>query len=327
MALHDEVGKLRRDRMAQGGQPVPMAFQCVTKERIRKVLVRIDLGTNNDLIDGVFALLDDETPSWFAKPPPGAIFADGASTAHLACHVGILQRGQGKLDREGRDYWIKPLRDLGAIEAVTLYEGAFIAGHVIAKSPNSSYRLVEDFKAILKAPDEKWPVMLADWAGQNAIRQRREFQAQMAEASRQLVDTGHSDLIRASIEHYVPRFLPGYEVLYVDDGDGDRIRPDDRERLQRAGVELTLADAMPDVLLWNPDKDRLWVIEAVTSDGEVDLHKVNQMRRLAERSGKAGVDFTTVYHTWKETAARQAQIRTLQLALTSGFKLTLRSIF
>lgn len=28
---------------------------------------------------------------------------DGASTAHLACHIGILQRGTLKLDRESRD--------------------------------------------------------------------------------------------------------------------------------------------------------------------------------------------------------------------------------
>jgi hypothetical protein len=266
----------------------------------------LDLGANTDLVDGVFALLDDETPSWFGKPPQGAKFADGASTAHLGCHIGILQRGQGKLDREGRDYWIKPLRDLGGIEAITLYEGEFIPGHVIAKSPNSAYRLAEDFKAILKAPAEKWPLMLSAWASQNEIRKRREFQAKMAEASRQLVDTGHSDLIRASTDHYAPNFLPGFEVVYVDDGDGDRITDEDRKNLARAGIELTLADAMPDVLLWNPESDRLWVIEAVTSDGEVDQHKVNQMTSLAKRCGKAGIDFTTTYRTWKEAAARQA---------------------
>ena len=62
---------------------------------------------------------------------------------------------------------------------------------------------------------------------------------------------------------------------------------------------------MPDVLLWNPETDWLWVIEAVTSDGEVDLHKVMALSRVAQRSGKAGVGFTTTYRTWKEAAARQ----------------------
>jgi hypothetical protein len=166
--------------------------------------------------------------------------------------------------------------------------------------------LSEGFGAILKATDDEWPKMLSDWADQDAARQRREFQAKMAEASRQLVDTGHSDLIQASIDHYAGRFLPGFKVVYVDDGDGDRITDEDRAKLAEAGIELKLGDAMPDVLLWNPETDRLWVIEAVTSDGEVDLHKVKQLQTLATRSGKKGIDFTTAYRTWKDVAARQA---------------------
>lgn len=305
MALNDDVIRLREDRIKAGKPPVPDSYQGVSKDRIRQVLAAIDLGGNVDLVDGVFALMDDESPSFFSKAPDGATFGDGATTAHLACHIGILQRGKSKLDREGRDYWIKPLRELGGIEECLLFEGAFIAGHPIAKSPNSAYRLAEDFKAILRAPDDKWADMLKTWASQDAARKRREFQAQMAEASRLLVDTGHSDLIRAAVDHYAPRFLPGFEVVYVDDGDGDRITAEDRARLARAGIDLKLSDAMPDVLLWNPKTDRLWVIEAVTSDGEVDLHKVSQLRSLAERFGKAGVDFTTAYRTWKEAAARQ----------------------
>lgn len=305
MALQEKVVKLRADRMEAGAAPVPNALQGVDKNKVRQVLSRLHLGSNADLVDGVFALLDDQTDSWFSKVPAEAKFYHGASTAHLACHIGILQRGGGKLDREGRDYWIKPLRELGGIEPILLHQMEFIHGHVVAKSPNSSYRLAEDFKAILQAPDDQWPGMLAKWAKQDAARQRREFQAVMAEASRQLVDTGHSDLIRASVKYYAQRFLPGYEVLYVDDADGDRISEQERAALARAGVELGLADAMPDVLLWNPKTDRLWVIEAVTSDGEVDFHKVNQLSTLAQRSGKAGVDFTTTYRTWKEAAARQ----------------------
>jgi hypothetical protein len=306
MALHDDVAKMRAERLKKTGVAVPNALQGVTKAKIKAVLGKLALGDNADLIDGVFALLDNETDSWFTKSPKGTKFSDGATTAHLACHVGILQRGGGKLDREGRDYWIKPLRELGGIEPVTLNDGAFIAGHPIAKSPNSAYRLPEDFKAILQADDDTWPKLLAKWADKDAARKRREFQAEMEAASRQLVDTGHSDLIKASVDHYAPRFLKGYEVIYVDDGDGDRITDEDRKRLASAGIELKLGDAMPDVLLWNPKTDRLWVIEAVTSDGEVDLHKVTQLQAMAKRCGKAGVDFTTAYSTWKEAATRQS---------------------
>lgn len=307
MALEDRVEAIRKER---GGR-MPEAFQGVTKERIKAVLSGIGLSANADIVDAAFALLDDETPSWFAKAPDGSSISSGATTAHVACHVGILQRGARKMDREGRDYWLKPLRQLGGIEAITLHEGEFIAGHVKAKSPNSAYRLEEGLVAILRAPEEDWKKMLAEWASKDAARERLAFQAEMEEASKALVDSSHADLIAASVEHYVPRFLPGFEVLYVDDADGDRISAAEKEKMAQAGIELTLEDAMPDALLWNPETDALWVIEAVTSDGEVDLHKVTQMRKLAERSGKPDIGFTKTYRTWKETAARQGAHRNI----------------
>lgn len=300
MALHDDVAKLRQ---RQG--PMPEVLQGVSKERITAVMRALDLGTNADLIDCAFALLDDQTDSWFSKAPLGSKIRDGASTAHLACHIGILQRGGGKLDREGRDYWIKPLREIGGFEAITLQGGEFIAGHPVAKSPNSAYRLEAGLLAILQAPEGQWRGLLAGWAKGDAARERRAFQAEMAERARASVDTGHKDLIRASVEQYAPRFLPGFEVLYIDDADGDRITDAERARMAAAGVSLTLEDAMPDALLWNRATDHLWVIEAVTSDGEVDMHKVQAVKRMAQRCGKAGVGFTTTYRTWKEAAARQ----------------------
>jgi len=300
MALHDDVARLRQHR-----GPMPDSLQGVTKDRIRAVLRSLDLGANADLVDCVFALLDDQTDSWFSKAPAGSKISDGASTAHLACHIGILQRGVGKLDREGRDYWIKPLREIDGFQAILLQDGEFIAGHPIAKSPDSSYRLEAGLRAILSAGDDQWRDLLAAWAEGDAARGRRAFQAQMAELARANVDSGHKDLIRASVEQYAPRFLPGFEVLYIDDADGDRISDVERARMAGAGVNLTLEDAMPDVLLWNRATDHLWVIEAVTSDGEVDMHKVQAVERMAARCGKAGVGFTTTYRTWKETAARQ----------------------
>lgn len=311
MALHDKVAELRARLLNDRGYATPPLYQGVGKDKIRQVLGGLALGHLPDLVDAVFALLDDQTESWFAKAPEGARVCDGATTGHLACHVGILQRGGGKLDREGRDYWIKPLRNIGGIEAVTLVDEEFVSGHIRAKSGNSSYRLDEGFKAILKAPDGRWEAMLTTWASQDTARTRLEFQAGVAEAARQALDSGHSSLIRVSVAVYARHFLPGYQVVYVDDGDGGRITLADRASLAEAGVDLRLEDAMPDVLLWNPHTDRLWVIEAVTSDGEVDPHKVTQLQKLAARAGKAGIDFTTTYLTWRAAAARQSMHRNI----------------
>lgn len=267
----------------------------------------------DDMVDAVFALLDDVTPSLYSGAPVEARFCDGASTQQIAIHIGTFQRGGTRLDREGRDYWIKPLRDVGAVEAVYLQPetGAFVLGHPVAKSPNSAYRLSGSFREVLTASEPTWEKVLQEWIREDNVRTRLRRQADLARLARSAVDTKHGDLINACLSFYAPAFLPDFKVLYVDDGDGDRITEAQRLALATAGVTLGLGDAMPDILLWDTSTDRLWVIEAVTSDGEVDLHKVNRLTDLARRSGAKEIGFTTAYQTWKVAAARQSKHKNL----------------
>ena len=106
MPLEESVRKLREQRVQYESSPVPLTLQGIGKDRIRSVLGRIDRATD-EMVDTVYALLDNETDSWFSRVPDGTEFSHGSTTAHIGCHVGILQRGANKLDREGRDYWIK----------------------------------------------------------------------------------------------------------------------------------------------------------------------------------------------------------------------------
>ena len=308
MGLEARVWELRREAEQAGRTPVPAALQGVTKERVREALRAFSRATD-DMVDVVFALLDDVQSSWFTAAKSGARFCDGATTAHLGCHVGILQRGAAKLDREGRDYWIKPLRESGAIEAVFLRPGSgdFIPGHPVAKSSNCAYCLSNSFVSLMQLPEPVFRERLAQWLDASAVRARLAFHAAQAERARALVDTKHGDLIETCRSVFAPRFLPGFEVIYEDSGDGDRIDDDARAALAAAGVAISLGDAMPDLLLWSRARDQLWVIEAVTSDGEVDFHKVEALTNLARRCGKRGIGFTTAYRTWKDAAARQGR--------------------
>ena len=56
---------LKAGRVFKSGQPlaVPASLQGVSKEKVRSLRQGLDLDGNADLIDGVFALLDDETES------------------------------------------------------------------------------------------------------------------------------------------------------------------------------------------------------------------------------------------------------------------------
>jgi hypothetical protein len=306
MKLED---RLRSDVTDGRLQRPPTSLQGVTKERILEVLQALDRASR-DRVDALFALLDDLNPSFFFEAAPkGLKFSHGASTAHIACHVGVLQRNSGKLDREGRDYWLKPLWEIGALEKLYFDPATaeFLPGHPVPKSPNSAYRIAPAFLQILKASDAVRKALLAAWAGEDAARGRLQVQAGLAEASRIKIGTPHQGLIAAACQVYAPNFLPGFQVLYIDATDGLRVTPGQQQALQDAGVVIGLGDSMPDILLWNPKTDALWVIEAVTSDGEVDLHKVQSLTTLAQRSGKKTIGFTTAYATWRHAAARQGK--------------------
>ncbi len=200
MAKLDDVVRARRERaIEQGREPVPEAFQGVSKARIRATL-RVWGEDSSDTVDAVFALLDPG-PSWFAAVSGEKRFSAGASTAHVGCHVGILQRGETKLDREGRDYWLKPLRDLGAIEAVYLDPKTleFVAGHPVPKSPNSAYRLNADFVEVLQVSPAAFDEVFDAWNSESARRSRAKLSALAEREARARVDTKHADLIAASI--------------------------------------------------------------------------------------------------------------------------------
>lgn len=303
-----ELRKLRENYIDSSVSP-----ELVSKGKIVKVLSSIDRA-NENIVDAVYALLD-EMPSAFKKAAGnGKKFSDGATVAHIGAHIGILQRGKNtKLDREGRDYWLKPLWEIGAIEKVYFdtESSDFFLGHPKAKSPNSAYRLSLEFKEILMLGENEWENSMRNWIDEDRLRERLAFQAEQAENTKKLVKSSHSELIENSASIYAKRFLSGYEIVYIDDGDGDRITEKQRKKLSEAGLTLTLNDSMPDVLLWNRIKDSLWVIEAVTSDGEVDNHKKSQMTDYCIRHKKKSIGFTTTYPSWKKFSERQSTLKNI----------------
>lgn len=305
--MQDYFRNLRQTRK----DAAPWNSRGITLDRVREVVRAMNIA-DPSAAEAILALLDDGLENYYpAARSAGRKFAEGASTAQIGCHVGIFQRGGTKLDREGRDYWIKPLREVGAIEiCYCLPEtGEIVAGHLKAKSPNCCYRLDPGFVTVLASPD--WKDKLGAYLEKSSVGRRLKAQAEAATAAAEKVEHGHADLIRQCRDLYVPRFLPGYDVIYIDDGDGDRITEEQRAALDRAGIRLTLEDSYPDMLLHSASDHALWFIEAVTSDGEVDEQKVQGCLRIAERAKLKLGGLTTTYASWRAAAARQGRMKNL----------------
>lgn len=316
MGLEEDVRALRQAALDAGEELIPEQFQGVTRDRIARVLQQVDRA-GEMMVSTVFALLDDQRDTWWPRMPDGTKLCHGATIGHIGAYVGILMQGRGrKHDREQvRDYWLKPLMEVGAVEMVQVIRGTreIGRGHPIARSGLSGYRLTGEFVDLLKTPEDQLDAVVTDWIHEDNMRGRLAFQAEVIATTAEETDNPHSRLVAACRDHYVPQFLPEFEALFVDVDDGDYVTEEDQARLREAGVELGPDDPKPDLLLWNREADALWIVEAVKSDGEITEYKANQLRVWAARHGKQSVGFTTAYLTWKAAANRQARERNIAI--------------
>ena len=112
------------------------------------------------------------------------------------------------------------------------------------------------------APYEKWRIVEQDVWG---------CPAQGLSAGK------HSDLIRAIIEEFVPRFVPGGELVYVGDT-GTKWGYFDEKLLHTLGVKVGSHGKMPDVVVYYRERNWLVLVEAVASSGPASSCRSAAMR-------------------------------------------------
>lgn len=103
----------------------------------------------------------------------------------------------------------------------------------------------------------------------------------------------HSGLLRAIIDHFIPRFAPGSLLIYVGDT-GDKWSYFDIDLLTELGIEVDSHGKMPDVIIYYKEKDWLLLIEAVTSHGPVDGKRHDELANLFAAS-KVGLVYVTAF--------------------------------
>ena len=103
----------------------------------------------------------------------------------------------------------------------------------------------------------------------------------------------HSELIRAIIEDFAPRFAPGSVLVYAGDT-GDKWGYFDAALLAELGVNVDSHGKMPDVVLHFTEKNWLLLVESVTSHGPVDGKRHAELAKLFAGS-KAGLVYVTAF--------------------------------
>ncbi|MGK5092088.1 BsuBI/PstI family type II restriction endonuclease [Deltaproteobacteria bacterium TL4] len=103
----------------------------------------------------------------------------------------------------------------------------------------------------------------------------------------------HSDLIRAIIEDFAPRFAPGSALVYAGDT-GDKWGYFDKSLLSKLCIGVDSHGKMPDVVLHYTKENWLLLVEAVTSHGPVDGKRHDELANLFAGS-TAGLVYVTAF--------------------------------
>lgn len=108
----------------------------------------------------------------------------------------------------------------------------------------------------------------------------------------------HNQVQGAVVEQFAPRFAPGSTLLYLGDTAKKHLIVDENN-LAALGIPLTEHDKLPDVVLFNPDRRWLFLIEAVTSHGPMTPKRVIELRQMLLGCG-AGLVFVSAFPDFGE---------------------------
>lgn len=170
-------------------------------------------------------------------------------------------------------------------------------------SPKAVYQIEPMTLALLRSYGTRnWPRNLATYLSTRDTlttryareREQNQIPVHIARDKQITLSPGeHSELIRAIIEDFGPRFAPGSTLIYAGDT-GDKWSYFDADLLADLGVEVDAHGKMPDVVFHYTERNWLLLVESVTSHGPVDGKRHAELARLFS-GAKAGLVYVTAF--------------------------------
>jgi len=203
-------------------------------------------------------------------------------------------------DNLGQDY---APNSRETIRRFTLHQ--FIAGGIVdynaddpnraVNSPKNNYRITPDLIEVVHSigtPEynsavDKFNEEIETWRDQqHENRGMNRVPVTMPDGSTvNLSAGGQNTLIKAMVEEFCSRFAPGGTVLYIDDTD-HAMRTDQEALLSSVGIAMNEHGKAPDLIVWLPDKQWLFLMEACSTHGPIDVIRKRDLARLFD--GAAG---------------------------------------
>lgn len=188
----------------------------------------------------------------------------------------------------------------------------FVAAGIARYNPDDPARAVNSPRAVYQIEtatlkllqtwgSRGWKNHLASWLKSHATLTERYARArgleqvpvQLGKSRLKLSPGVHSQLIKAIVERFAPRFAPGSVLIYAGDT-GRKWAHFDKARLQELGVTVDAHGKMPDVVLHDTKRNWLLLVESVTSHGPVDGKRRDELAVLFA-GAKPGLVYVTAF--------------------------------
>jgi hypothetical protein len=160
-------------------------------------------------------------------------------------------------------------------------------------SPRTVYAIADDaLKVIKNYGTSKWKSALAEFVkNKGKLIERYEKRRDTHLISANLpngtpVDFSpgkHNELQVRVIQEFRKRFCPETKVVYVGDT-ARKLLHVDRDLLAQLKIPITEHDKLPDVVLYDPEKNQLFLIEVVTAHGPLSPKRQIELEETLKRS-------------------------------------------
>ena len=104
---------------------------------------------------------------------------------------------------------------------------------------------------------------------------------------------GQNVLIKQMIDDFCAYFIPGGDVLYIGDAD-EKLMHFDAEKLALLGVTVDTHGKLPDLVVYQKDKNWLFLMEAASTHGPVDAKRHRELQTLFA-SSTAGLVYVSCF--------------------------------
>ena len=183
-------------------------------------------------------------------------------------------------------------------------------------SPKTMYALSPRVKSLLKTyGTAAWKRKLHAFLAEGPTLQQRYSRERnlsmvsvtTSDGEQLLLSPGrHNHLQAAVLMAFVPRFCGGAALVYFGDTAKKNLHHND-ELLKKLGIPFSDHDKLPDIILYEPKKERLFLIEAVTSHGPVSPKRQEELEKILSKCPATRV-YITAFPTLNEFKRHAANI-------------------